>query len=64
MRSFHRWASAVFTVGVTVNTAQVARGAYTNAVGLLAGIPLLLLLVTGLYLFLLPYAARWRRAPA
>jgi hypothetical protein len=64
MRSFHRRTSAVFTVGVTVNTVQVVRGAYTNAVGLLAWIPLLLLLVTGLYLFLLPYAARWRQARA
>jgi hypothetical protein len=28
--------------------------------GLLALVPLILLLVTGLYLFVLPYAVRWR----
>ena len=30
-------------------------------VGLLALLPLILLLLTGLYMFALPYAARWRR---
>ena len=29
-------------------------------VGLMALLPLALLLLTGLYLFVLPYAARWR----
>ena len=29
-------------------------------IGLLALLPLILLLLTGLYLFALPYAAKWR----
>jgi len=31
-------------------------------VGLLALLPLALLMLTGLYLFVLPYAAKWRNA--
>jgi len=33
---------------------------YTVWVGLLAVFPLALLLFTGLYLFVLPYATKWR----
>jgi uncharacterized iron-regulated membrane protein len=33
---------------------------YTFWVGLMALLPLALLLFTGLYLFVLPYAANWR----
>jgi hypothetical protein len=58
MRQTHRWLSIVFTVGVIVNGVAVSRGKYTGAVGLLALLPLALLLLTGLYLFVLPYAAR------
>jgi hypothetical protein len=43
-----------------VNSVAVARGKYTGWVGLLALLPLALLLFTGLYLFALPYASKWR----
>jgi hypothetical protein len=33
---------------------------YTNSVGLLAVVPLALQFFTGLYLFALPYATKWR----
>jgi hypothetical protein len=59
IRQTHRWLSIVFTVGVIVNTVAVVRGKYTVWVGLLALLPLALLLFTGLYLFMLPYAAKW-----
>jgi hypothetical protein len=59
MRQIHRWLSIVFTVGVIVNSVAVAMGKYNGWVGLLALIPLALLLFTGLYLFVLPYAAKW-----
>jgi hypothetical protein len=49
-----------FTVAVIVNTVAVVQGKYSNRVGLLAVFPLALLLVTGLYLFVLPYATKWR----
>lgn len=63
MRQLHRWVSIAFTVGVIVNVVALARGGDQEPavwVGLLALLPLVLLLLTGLYLFVLPYAARWR----
>ena len=60
VRQTHRWLSMVFTAAVIVNTVAVLTRRYTNSVGLLAVFPLALLLLTGLYLFGLPYAARWR----
>jgi hypothetical protein len=55
----HRWLSIVFTVAVIVNLVVVVQGKYTSGVGLLAVFPLTLLLFTGLYLFVLPYANKW-----
>jgi hypothetical protein len=59
VRQIHRWLSIVFTVGFIVNGVAVALGKYTGWVGLLALLPLALLLLTGLYLFVLPYSAKW-----
>ena len=59
IRLTHRWLSIVFTVGVTVNGVAVLEGKYTAWVGLMALLPLALLLFTGLYLFALPYASKW-----
>ena len=59
IRQTHRWLSIAFTVGVIVNGVAVMLGKYTVWVGLLALLPLALLLFTGLYLFVLPYASRW-----
>ena len=58
-RQTHRWLSIAFTVGVIVNGVAVIQKKYTVWVGLLALLPLALLLFTGLYLFALPYAAKW-----
>ena len=60
IRQIHRWLSVAFTVAVLANLVAVARKAYTVWVGLLALIPLVLLLLTGLYLFVLPYLTKWR----
>ena len=62
IRKTHRWLSIAFTVAVIANGIAVARAKYTNWLGLLALVPLALLLLTGLYLFALPYTARWRGA--
>ena len=62
IRQIHRWLSIAFTVGVAINIVAVVRDDYANWIGLLAGIPLALLLPTGLYLFVLPYVTRWRGA--
>ena len=47
-------------MAVIVNTVALAKCKYAAWVGLLVLIPLALLLFTGLYLFVLPYAKRWR----
>jgi len=60
MRQFHRWFSIVFTLGMIINLIAVMQKKYATWVGLTALLPLLLLLLTGLYLFVLPYAAKWR----
>jgi H+/Cl- antiporter ClcA len=60
IRQIHRWVSIAFTLGVIVNLAAVMTNRYANWVGLLAGLPLILLRFTGLYLFVLPYAIKWR----
>lgn len=60
IRSTHRWLSMAFTAAVIVNIIAVAQKKYTNALGLLAVVPLAFLFLTGLYLFALPYAAKWR----
>ena len=51
-----------FTLAVMVNIVAVVQGKYTSRVGLLAVFPLALLLFTGLYLFVLPYANKWHSA--
>jgi hypothetical protein len=63
-RQTHRWMSIAFTVTVIANFIALAQGSggmpppWVTYSPLL---PLALLLVTGLYLFMLPYATKWRR---
>ncbi len=63
IRQTHRWLSIAFTVAVIVNIVAIAAGKYARWVGLLAVLPLALQLLTGLYLFVLPYATKWRGGP-
>lgn len=60
IRQVHRWVSIAFTVAVIVNIVALALKAQTVWVGFLALLPLAVLLLTGLYLFILPYAAKRR----
>ena len=60
IRQIHRWLSTAFTVAVIVNVIAMGQEAPALWVGLLALFPLAVLLLTGLYLFALPYAARRR----
>ena len=46
-------------MAVIVNIIAVVQGKYTSRLGLLAVFPLALQLLTGLYLFVLPYATKW-----
>lgn len=64
IRQTHRWLSIAFTVAVLVNIAAMGQQQPAMWVGLLALFPLILLLLSGLYLFALPYLGKRRsRAP-
>ena len=60
IRQTHRWLSMAFTVAVLINIVAIAQKKYTNSLGLVAVLPLAFLFLTGLYLFVLPYANKWR----
>jgi hypothetical protein len=62
VRQTHRWLSIAFTVAVIVNIVALGQEKPAVWVGLLALLPLALLLFTGLYLFALPSATKWRSA--
>lgn len=63
IRQAHRWVSIAFTLTVIANFVALGAGggeappAWVTYAPLL---PLALLLFSGLYLFALPYAGRWR----
>ncbi len=60
IRQSHRWLSIAFTVTVIANFVALAKGEPPAWVTYSPLFPLALLLSTGLYLFVLPYAAKWR----
>jgi len=62
IRQTHRWLSIVFTVTVIANFVALTRGQPPAWVTYSPLPPLALLLFSGLYLFVLPYATRWRSA--
>jgi hypothetical protein len=63
VRQAHRWVSIAFTVTVIANFAVLAQGGGMPPPWVTYSplLPLALLLFTGLYLFALPYATKWRR---
>jgi hypothetical protein len=63
MRQIHRWLSIAFTVTVIANFVKLGTGRQeVTWVTYSPLLPLALLLFTGLYMFALPYAAKWRSA--
>jgi heme A synthase len=60
IRQFHRWLAIAFTVTVIVTFVALAQEDPVVWVSYVPLLPLALLLFTGLYLFVLPYAARRR----
>jgi hypothetical protein len=60
IRQTHRWLSIAFTLAVILNFAALAKDYRAVWVGVLALIPLFLLLFGGLYMFALPHVTRWR----
>ena len=62
IRQTHRWMSIIFTMTVVANFIALARGhgMPPNWVTYSPLPPLALLAFSGLYMFMLPYAVRWR----
>jgi hypothetical protein len=63
IRQIHRWLSIAFTVTVVANfvaIAQAGGGMPSPWITYSPLLPLALLMFTGLYLFVLPYVAKWR----
>ena len=60
IRQLHRWLSIIFTVTVIANFIAMAMRKAVPWVVYSPLIPLFLLLFTGLYMFVLPYAAKRR----
>ena len=60
IRQTHRWLSIAFTATVIVTFIALAQEEPLDWVSYVPLLPLALLLLTGLYLFALPYASRWR----
>ncbi|NKK72575.1 hypothetical protein GFM13_19760 [Rhizobium leguminosarum bv. viciae] len=61
-RQIQRWLSIAFTVAVIANIIAMVQKKSFVWVGLLVLLPLTLILLTGFYLFVLPYATKWRGA--
>lgn len=62
IRQTHRWLSIALTVAIIINGVAVVQGKYNNKLGLMAVAILALLWLSGAYLFVLPYANKWRSA--
>ena len=60
IRQVHRWLSIAFTLAVVANIVAMMQEKQAVWIGVLALIPLIPLLLTGLYMFVLPYAAKGR----
>ena len=60
MRQIHRWLSIFFTLTVIANFVAMTQGPPPAWVTYSPLFPLALLLVTGLYMFVLPYVTKWQ----
>ena len=62
IRQVHRWVSIAFTLTVLANFAAMTVGSGVPPPWITYSplFPLFLLLLTGLYLFALPYTSKWR----
>jgi hypothetical protein len=63
VRQLHRWLSIAFTLAVIANFVAMGSGEPPEWVVYAPLPPLVLLLFTGLYMFVLPYAAKRHGAP-
>ena len=64
IRQIHRWLSIAFTLTVIANFIEMGLGNPPAWVVYSPLPPLFLLMFTGLYMFFLPYVAKWREGRA
>lgn len=64
IRQGHRRLSIIFTLAVIINLVAMMQKEPALWIGLLALLPLIFLLLTGLYLLVLPYTVAARGRPA
>jgi len=62
IRRAHRWLSIAFTLAVIANIAALMLEQQAAWIGFVALIPLILLMASGLYMFVQPYMPKTRRA--
>jgi len=60
IRQFHRWISIAFTLTVIANFVAMSQGTPPAWITYSPLLPLALLLLTGLYMFVLPYVTKPR----
>ena len=60
LRQVHRWLSVAFTAAVIATTIALAQKEPIIWMSYVPLAPLALLAITGLYMFFLPYVAKWR----
>jgi len=60
MRQAHRWISIAFTLAVIANLVALTMGVQEAWIGFLALGPLILLMISGLWMFFRPYFTRRR----
>jgi Flp pilus assembly protein protease CpaA len=58
IRQIHRWLSIAFTLAVIANIVAMVQQVQAAWIGFLALVPLIPMLITGLYLFALPYLGK------
>lgn len=58
IRKLHRWLSIAFTLAVVANLAALGLKVQSTWIGLLALFPLILLMISGLWMFFQPYLNR------
>ena len=59
-RQLHRWVAVLFTLTVIANFVAMSRGQPPAWITYSPLLPLLLLFLTGAYMFIRPYLGRWR----
>ena len=64
IRKGHRWLGMAFTLTVIANFVAMGLGTPPAWVTYSPLLPLFLLMFSGLYMFVLPHAAKWRGRPA